>query len=522
MTDQLPGRTEFVTVDGMRLRSRLCALVLVASFCTGATAALAQETGPPPRTPDDVLGVLRRTLTWYQSARIAMQAANDATGGLAVREDEQTVLRVLQRAFDGARAETALLEHSGATTTSGKPPGGTRAERRATLETAVRNDEQQLARLRARARSAPPARRATLERDITAISHQLDLERLRLEFVISLEQVDASLAAADLDLAHQIQALQEAVPELTSPSAAPKTATAPPAIAPATSGAWTIVYRLLALQRSRNSLAELALATAGLVHDVDGELQSTRAALRSLMTRLRALATNPGENATTPAAGEQEFHAMLDRVKLLGAVVVPLRAEAALLHRYVNDIERWQRTVEGESRHVMERLALELAGVVVGIVAILVGAVLWRVATLRYVSDPYRRRLLLVTRNVAAGLAVALVLVFHFTSELTALVTALGFAAAGIAFALQNVILSVAGYFSMVAPNGIRVGDRVSLQGPFGYVNGEVFEIGFVRMRLRELASDHLEPTGRIVVFPNSVVFTGSFFKHPAEAARAA
>jgi len=107
------------------------------------------------------------------------------------------------------------------------------------------------------------------------------------------------------------------------------------------------------------------------------------------------------------------------------------------------------------------------------------------------------------------------VLIFHFTSEMTALVTALGFAAAGIAFALQNVILAVAGYFTMVAPNGIRVGDRVSLQGPFGYVHGEVTEIGFVRIKLQELAGDPLRPSGRVVVFPNSVVFTGSFFKDP-------
>jgi small-conductance mechanosensitive channel len=94
-------------------------------------------------------------------------------------------------------------------------------------------------------------------------------------------------------------------------------------------------------------------------------------------------------------------------------------------------------------------------------------------------------------------------------------VAVLGFAAAGIAFALQNVILAVAGYFSMVAPNGIRVGDRVSLQGPFGYVHGEVIEIGVVRTRLQELTGDPLQPTGRIMVFPNSVAFTGSFIKHP-------
>src|SRR5207244_5013674 len=153
---------------------------------------------------------------------------------------------------------------------------------------------------------------------------------------------------------------------------------------------------------------------------------------------------------------------------------------------------------------------------------IFIGAILWRVATVRYITDPYRRRLSITTRNVVVAMAVVLVLVFRFATELTALVTALGFAAAGIAFALQNVILALAGYFSMVAPNGIRVGDRVSVQGPFGYVHGEVIEIGLVRLRLRELTADRLEPTGRIVVSPNSVVFTGSFFKHPPPEAAAA
>ena len=82
--------------------------------------------------------------------------------------------------------------------------------------------------------------------------------------------------------------------------------------------------------------------------------------------------------------------------------------------------------------------------------------------------------------------------------------------------------MALAGYFAIVAPNGIRVGDRVSLQGPFGYVQGEVQDIGLVRIRLRELAGDPLRPTGRMVVFPNSVVFTGSFFKHPPAQAKAA
>ena len=90
---------------------------------------------------------------------------------------------------------------------------------------------------------------------------------------------------------------------------------------------------------------------------------------------------------------------------------------------------------------------------------------LCRFAALRYIADAGRRRLLLTARNVVVVSAMFMVVVFHFASELAARATALGFAAAGVAFALQNVILAVAGYFSIVAPNDIRVGDRVSFQG---------------------------------------------------------
>ena len=121
----------------------------------------------------------------------------------------------------------------------------------------------------------------------------------------------------------------------------------------------------------------------------------------------------------------------------------------------------------------------------------------------RYVGDAYRRHLLLTVRNVTAGIAVALVVAFHFTSELATLVTALGFAAAGVALALQTIIVALAGYFAIVAPNGIRVGDRVSLQGPFAYVQGEVVDIGFLRIKLREQnAADFVGGRLRAVIDP--------------------
>ncbi len=511
-------------------RSWICALALASSLAIATAVACAEET-PSVRTADEVMATVRSALGWYQAARSAMRSANDVVGGAALREDAHTLPSILQRVFDAARAEATLIEQSAPAAPPGAPSRSPRAERRSQLESSVHEQADELTRLQTRARTTPARRRAALESDISVLSNRLALDRLRLEFLKSLDQIDASVGDGDVGLTQQIQALQESVPELAATRTAPKTAdvaSAAPA-APVPPGTWSVVSRLLAFQRARNSLEHLTLATDKMARDVDRDLRATQDRQRSLARQLRAMvspsgdapAGRPVQNPAPSTLSAPDFRASLERLKLQGAVVLPLRAESTLLHRFATEIEGWQRLVEWESRRVLEGLAFQLGGGVIAVVVIFIGGYLWRQATMRYVHDPYHRRLLLTARTIAVLAAVALVLVFQFTSELTALVTALGFAAAGIAFALQNVILSVAGYFSMVAPNGIRIRDRVGLQGPFGFVNGEVMEIGFVRMRLRELAGDALEPTGRIVVFPNSVVFTGSFFKHPTAAAGA-
>jgi small-conductance mechanosensitive channel len=78
------------------------------------------------------------------------------------------------------------------------------------------------------------------------------------------------------------------------------------------------------------------------------------------------------------------------------------------------------------------------------------------------------------------------VLLFHFANELGALATVVGFAAAGIALTLQNVILSLAGYFYLNGRYGMRVGDRVQIGG----IHGDVLEIGLFKMTLMELGGD--------------------------------
>ena len=496
-----------------RVRILLTALVASLLFVTGAMAA-APEAAPDSEhsiTPDRVIASLNQTLAWYREARVAMRAVG--TVFAREREDEETALALLRRAFQTARAQaTVLAAASGPAPAAQRTEAGPLAGKRAEVNAAIQADQREVERLRQVLRTAPAARRAAVQDDLAAATNRLDLDRARLDFLTRLEESNVSSPDTDADLGRQIQALQESVPELRSTNAS-----SPPGTPPssgATGGSWGSVQRLIGIYHARSSLDQLRERTNALERSIGNDLQTARANLHSVMDQLRALTADPSPGGSL-VDGQRQFRDLLERNKQMGAVLLSLREESALVHRFAGDLQGWKGAVDRDRWQVLQTLGIGLIGVVIALAAILVGGMIWRMATVRYVHDAYIRRLLLMARNFVVVTAMALVLVFHFASELTALVTGLGFAAAGIAFALQNVILALAGYFSMVAPNGIRVGDRVSLQGPFGYVQGEVLDIGLVRIRLRELDGQPLRPTGRIVVFPNSVVFTGSFFKHP-------
>ena len=505
----------------MPMRQFFVLVTLAVSLASSAGATPSRNGSPPsgstpeqPFNPEQVMASLNETIAWYRDARVAMHGMGSVFG----QEDEQTALAVLRAAFEKARAQAALLaarEHGTASTPA--TDAGALTGKRTEVEAAIQADREQIDQLQQRIKKAPRAQRPKLQDDLAAATNRLELDRVRLDFLSKLEsaEVASSSSNTDMDLAQQIQTLEESLPELRS------TGERTPAVASQTStptgGNWGLVQRLIATYHTQGSLDRLALRTTALERRIGKELQATQASLRPVLSQLRALTTDPSPNGSL-AEGQKAFRALLQQNKQLTTVIVSMRGQSALVRRFAGDLEGWKASLGRERWAVLQSLGVGLIGVVISLAAILVGGMLWRVGAVRYVQDPYRRRLLLVTRNVVVIAAMTLVLVLHFASELTMLVTGLGFAAAGIAFALQNVILALAGYFSMVAPNGIRVGDRVSLQGPFGYVHGEVIEIGLVRIRLRELAGDPLRPTSRIVVFPNSVVFTGSFFKHPTAA----
>lgn len=133
----------------------------------------------------------------------------------------------------------------------------------------------------------------------------------------------------------------------------------------------------------------------------------------------------------------------------------------------------------------------------------------------RYLRDAdsryYARKLVALS-----GYFIALVgLTVIFKDRLGGLTVAIGVAGAGIAFALQEVIGSVAGWIAISFGGFYRPGDRVQVGG----IKGDVIDVGILRTTLMELGEwvDSDLYSGRIVRIANSFVFKEPVFNYSGD-----
>jgi len=111
-------------------------------------------------------------------------------------------------------------------------------------------------------------------------------------------------------------------------------------------------------------------------------------------------------------------------------------------------------------------------------------------------------------------LVIILILVV-FSDRLSGFTVALGVAGAGIAFALQEVIASVAGWLAILFGGFYKTGDRVQLGG----IKGDVIDIGVLRTTVMEIGQwvNADLYNGRIVRIANSFVFKEPVFNYSTD-----
>ena len=112
-------------------------------------------------------------------------------------------------------------------------------------------------------------------------------------------------------------------------------------------------------------------------------------------------------------------------------------------------------------------------------------------------------------------LLIAVLVIVSFTGNVQYFTIAIGLFSAGLAFALQEVILSFAGWIAIFTANIYKPGDRIEVNG----VKGDVIDIGVTKTTLMEIGvwvgSDNY--SGRIVQVSNAFVFKGTVHNYSTD-----
>ena len=507
--------------------------MLLLLFLLTGRSSISQTSTTTPDLPDatETLQYLRQTIDWYQHLHVEEQLTTGSADAMFLEDDRQYAKQILKAGFEFAAAEAKLLSTKATPAPAADQPTDLEsnsglARAAVTADNDVRETEAEVESLKQKLQTAPANKRRELQSTIDEVQSELNLNRTRRDTLRSIVQFIGTSGGSGTNLQEQVKELQRSVPELQTEAAKTAGAQIPPQEGTAVptaqsgnrniqpSGILDLTTNLFTLSRRMRTLDEIVNSTNTLSHSAQ-QLRSP------LMKNLRALAKRGEELAkvadtSSPEQLEQEKHeldALTNQFKEFSSVMVPLEQQSILFGLYTNSVNRWKSNIQSEYSLELRSLLVRAAVLGFALAVVFILAEIWRKATLRYIRDARRRYQFLLLRRIVLWVAVGITVAFGLATEIGSLATFAGLITAGIAVALQNVILAIAGYFFLVGKYGVRVGDRVQISG----VTGNVVDIGLIRLHLMEIAGPGTDrqPTGRVVVFSNSIVFqpTASFFK---------
>jgi len=512
------------------MRSGLQKVVLLFGGLLGAVAAPAQSISPPSlpppaQDPDQIIRFLSQIVAWHRQlgAEVPVSQASD----LATVQENRTIAdQVVQLAFEYARTQAQLqAKHPGAqqpqADSGSQYQGFTQAAQQADKD--VQDTEAELQSVREKVATARPQQKTLLGSQAAELESELGLLRARrdalqgmVEFVNSSSSGGGSLRASIDELARSLPTALTRSPSSNQNASAPQpgenSANNAPVSGPQPSGIWDLAADLIRVWGKLHTLGSEVSSTADL-SQLTKQLETPETAQLQALVRQGDQLFAAADTATPIglAREKQQLDQLTAQFKQTSAAMLPLSKAAVLLDLCTSNLEDLRAAIKLQARDEFRQLAFRLGVLFVLITAVFGVGEIWRRTTFRYVHDARRRYQFLLLRRIVMWVAIALVVVLTFASQLGSAVTFAGLITAGVAVALQNVIVSMVAYFFLIGKYGIRVGDRVQISG----VTGEVVDIGLVRIHLMELGGTELQPTGRIVAFSNSIVFqpTGGVFK---------
>jgi small-conductance mechanosensitive channel len=543
-----PARTFKLQAREMKALQPLklcCAVILVTCAIVGAgqnragqsgsdqntAVSVGQSANSPARaqTPDpaQVIQFLGRTISWYRQLTIEQQLASQPSDLTYYQENRRVADELVTLAFDYARSQAQVLARARApkparpADSSGFQGLGQAAQ---AADEQLQDTQTELESTRAKLAAAPPSKRKILQAQVAELESEVGLLQARRDAINNMLQFVAASNAGGggAGLRAQIEELARSVPaSLSHPSGASASENTPEPTPPATAvakkteptGLWGLATDLVRLSGKLRTINVQISATKELSDNARDLNKPLIDSMRGLVQQGNQLfAAADAATATQLAQESAQLEALTNQFKQVSTELLPLGKMTVLLDIYQRTLGNWHDAVKHDATDEGQELLMRLGALAVLIAIVLGIGEIWRRTTFRYVRDARRRYQFLLLRRVVMWTTIGLIVLFTFASQLSSAVTFAGLITAGVAVALQNVIVSVVAYFFLIGKYGIRVGDRVQI----GDVTGEVVDIGLVRMHIMELGGpSDSQPTGRVVAFSNSIVFqpTSGVFK---------
>jgi small-conductance mechanosensitive channel len=507
-------------MSGFDPRPLLVGAALILALSSGAPAASPAASSAAPMTGAGTIQMLDQTIDWYRTLGIQQQAANEPSDLLILYDNRQTANQVIGLAFDIAKADAEILAKQPGSIAPPTVAGsqtltqlqGKLAAQAAAVQAELEADRRQLAAARAQHRTELQAKIAELQGELDLISVKKNLLATLSSFSDQNhgEGFDAGALKAQIDaMAVTMPAATGTAPlaanVLSGNSSATAASNGMGAVAAARFGIWELAANVLRLSGKVSTIDAIDKRTVAL-QDTFARIRAPLIdQLKQLSARGDTLATqaDTADSATLNRAHD-ELDSLSTQFKQASALVIPLSKEAVLLDQYRRNLANWRVAIEGQTHDALKSLGVRSLVLAVLLALVFSAAEVWGRAVAHYVQDPRRRYQHLLLRKIALWSLVVVIVGFAFASELGSIVTFAGLITAGLAVAMQSVLVSIVGYFFLIGKYGIRIGDRVQI----GEVTGEVIELGLVRMYLMELGGHGMfGPTGRVVAFANSIVF---------------
>ena len=493
----------------MRLRP-----LVIASLLSFAIASVAKSDTVGQLPKDDVLGYVEQLIGWQRDATAIEPSSDSAREQIYQDALQQNALKTLRSGFKFAQQQAQMRQVDEAT-----PAAGEQATPQQRLAQRITETERNIAQLQTQlnAKHLTATQRKTLEGRLTLARAKNDLFHSARSNIINASNGNskdmsgklASLAREIPELAAELPKTIRAKTEESAPSSSTLSAFSPiplptASTAPAAATAARPVESVLSLAedlfniaRKQRELREFTLHT-----------QQLETANHALLKSLRVAMDNVTEPQDSASVDDQ-----LATFKQIAASILPLGEANLWAKASEASLNDWQTVLEQRFNSILRRFFLQLALLAVAIaIPLLIGEAARRACN-RYIGDPKRKRQANTARRIIVTVVVIFILLFNFISDFSSFATFAGFLTAGLAVALQSVLLSLVAHFFFYGRYGARAGDRVNVAG----VTGDIIQIGMTRFYMRELTSSDqgFKPTGKIVAFPNSILFQpAAFYKY--------